>query len=277
MFYFHGTPSGAVESVAFKPFAHPRNIRVIGPNRPGFGQSDPQPGRTISDHALDVMAIADSLGYDKFSVMGASGGGPYSLACAKVIPKERLSGVGVVAGVCPLYLGTKGMDWQGWLRFQAVNFLGPMLGPVMRREYDKRLKGRSYEELARLFKKDLSMIGRSLGENDQAALAQEEVVKEIIDSFIEAYERSAEGAIIDSQLIVGNWDFNIEDIQYEGIKLYWGIEDKGTPVYPARKMHKLLKNAEMMEFENEGHWSIFLNRGDDIFDDFMKDGKEGSG
>ncbi|KAF3903961.1 hypothetical protein ABW21_db0208608 [Orbilia brochopaga] len=271
LFYFHGTPGGACESAAFKPFIYDRNIRIIGTSRPGFGQSDRQPGRTLTDHAHDVLAIADSLGIDKFKVMGASGGGPYSLACANVIPRDRLTGVAVVAGVSPWHLGREGMYWQGWMRFAFIRYLAWLQEPIVRWHWNKHVKGKGREALDTILRRELGVISRNLGVKDKEAMANKDVMEAEINAFHEAYERGFEGAVDDGKCVVGNWEFRVEDIPYEGIKMYYGTEDKATPVQGARKVQKLLKNATLTEYEGEGHWSIFHNRGGDIFDDFMKD------
>lgn len=62
--------------------------RIIAPNRPGFGKSDPQPGRRLLDWPADVTQLADAIGLATFGVIGMSGGGPFSLACANAIPQR---------------------------------------------------------------------------------------------------------------------------------------------------------------------------------------------
>jgi pimeloyl-ACP methyl ester carboxylesterase len=61
-------------------------LRYLIVNRPGFGGSDPQPGRTVAAFAADVQDLADSLGWDRFSVVGVSAGAPFALACAWALP-----------------------------------------------------------------------------------------------------------------------------------------------------------------------------------------------
>jgi pimeloyl-ACP methyl ester carboxylesterase len=60
-------------------------LRVIVPDRPGYGGSTRQPGRTVGDVAADVRMIADALGWQRFAVTGFSGGGPHALACAALL------------------------------------------------------------------------------------------------------------------------------------------------------------------------------------------------
>ena len=55
----------------------------------------------ITDWPNDVAELADYLGIGGFGVCGASGGGPFSLACAWKIP-ERVTSVTVIAGLGPL-------------------------------------------------------------------------------------------------------------------------------------------------------------------------------
>ena len=49
-------------------------MRVLCPDRPGIGLSDPKPDRTIAGYADDVEALADALGLGRFAVLGASSG-----------------------------------------------------------------------------------------------------------------------------------------------------------------------------------------------------------
>jgi pimeloyl-ACP methyl ester carboxylesterase len=72
-------------------------LRLLSYDRPGFGGSTPQPGRTVADTAADVAAIADQLHLDGFAVWGESGGGPFALACAALLPDR------VVAAAPGLY------------------------------------------------------------------------------------------------------------------------------------------------------------------------------
>jgi len=69
----------------------------VAVNRPGYGQSDPAESG-LASVADDTVAVADSLAVHRFAVLGASGGGPYALACAARHP-DRVAAVGTVA--CP--------------------------------------------------------------------------------------------------------------------------------------------------------------------------------
>jgi len=80
-------------------------IKLISPDRPGIGRSDPKPGRTLLDWPSDVSALADHLGLADFAVLGWSAGGPFAAACAYALA-GRVTAAALVAGAIP-------GDWPG--------------------------------------------------------------------------------------------------------------------------------------------------------------------
>src|SRR5262245_6318972 len=53
-------------------------IRYLMVDRPGFGGSDPLPGRRVSDLARDIEDLANALRLERFSILGVSAGAPYA-------------------------------------------------------------------------------------------------------------------------------------------------------------------------------------------------------
>ncbi|CAK7268109.1 hypothetical protein SEPCBS57363_002929 [Sporothrix epigloea] len=96
--YLHGFPSNRLEGMAFDKTARKHKIRLLSLDRPGFGLSTLQPGRQMLDWPDDVLAFVESQGVSKFGVLGASGGGPYVLACARKLPPSALTHVGIMCG-----------------------------------------------------------------------------------------------------------------------------------------------------------------------------------
>ena len=76
-------------------------VRLISPDRPGIGLSDPQPGRTVLDWARDVAELLDQIDVDRFAVMGWSMGGQYAAAVGHALP-HRVTRVAIIAGALPL-------------------------------------------------------------------------------------------------------------------------------------------------------------------------------
>lgn len=76
-------------------------VRLIAPDRPGVGGSDPRPGRTILDWVSDVGELLDLLAIDRFAAMGWSLGGQYAAALGYAW-SPRVTRVAIIAGALPL-------------------------------------------------------------------------------------------------------------------------------------------------------------------------------
>src|SRR3954451_631593 len=105
----HGSPGAGTFFRAEVDSARRRGLRLISYDRPGFGGSTPNPGRSVADAATDVGAILDALGVDRFATYGASGGGPHALACAALLPGRCLAAA-TIAGLAPY--DAAGLDWM---------------------------------------------------------------------------------------------------------------------------------------------------------------------
>ena len=103
VFFFHGSPGSRYQAWVLNRPAASLGLRIIAPERPGFGCSDFQIGRAIHHWPDDVRALADALKLGRFAVLGASGGGPYAAACAACLP-DRLNRAVLVASIGPMTL-----------------------------------------------------------------------------------------------------------------------------------------------------------------------------
>ena len=110
--WLHGSPNIGSPPEPLFASAETHGLRWVSYDRPGYGGSDPQDGRTVGSAAADVAAIADSLGIGRFAVLGHSGGGPHALACAALLPERVSAAVSISA---PAPFEADGLDWfAGW-------------------------------------------------------------------------------------------------------------------------------------------------------------------
>ncbi|MCC3376070.1 alpha/beta fold hydrolase [Cohnella sp. REN36] len=103
----HGTPGariGAAFAAMDKLASAPGHAacRIVAVERPGYGLSDPLPGRTLGHVTADLLRVADALGAERFAAFASSGGAPFALALAAEAP-ERVSRVAIAAGLGPVY------------------------------------------------------------------------------------------------------------------------------------------------------------------------------
>lgn len=111
LFFFHGAPMSRLHLVGMADRFAARGLRVVSPDRPGYGGSSPQPGRSMAEWPRDVATLADRLDIERFLVAGHSSGGPYAVACAALLADRVAAGV-AVAGVTNMAWAPA---WDGYL------------------------------------------------------------------------------------------------------------------------------------------------------------------
>lgn len=66
------------------------DLYILMFDRAGYGESDPNPGRSVKSEAFDIQELADRLDLGtKFYLMGASIGTHSVWSCIKYIPHRR--------------------------------------------------------------------------------------------------------------------------------------------------------------------------------------------
>jgi pimeloyl-ACP methyl ester carboxylesterase len=108
VFWHHGTPNLGAPPAPLFAESDRLGIRWVSYDRPGYGGSTPCPGRSVGSAAGYVAAVADSLGIERFALMGHSGGGPHALACGALLPDRA---VAVVSGAGLAPFDAEGLDW----------------------------------------------------------------------------------------------------------------------------------------------------------------------
>jgi pimeloyl-ACP methyl ester carboxylesterase len=69
-----------------------RGVCAVALDRPGYGATDALDDLDLLARTKDAVAVAGHLGMARFAVQGTSGGGPYALACAVLMP-DRIQAV----------------------------------------------------------------------------------------------------------------------------------------------------------------------------------------
>src|SRR5437868_969172 len=111
--HFHGIPGSRLERHTDDRVYARLGVRYVTVDRPGYGRSDPSPGRTFVDWGADVAELTAALGIERFRAFAVSGGAPFALAVAAVFP-ESVERLAIVSGVGPVDRpgAFTGMDWS---------------------------------------------------------------------------------------------------------------------------------------------------------------------
>jgi pimeloyl-ACP methyl ester carboxylesterase len=224
----HGTPGCRLERWPREGLYQELGVYIVTHDRAGYARSDRRRGRCIADEVDDVLLLADELGLEHFGVTGGSGGGPHALACAALIPPDRLIRVSCVVGIAPF--GRDGLERDAWLAgMDAENV----------KEIDWALAGEEVlaPQLAELMAKTASEVEDNpaavlgdfeLSESDRAALTRPELMQVIRESVREQALGSVAGWVDDDLAHVSPWGFELEQITVPVLVRY-GASDVLVP------------------------------------------------
>ncbi|NTU46159.1 alpha/beta hydrolase [Candidatus Roizmanbacteria bacterium] len=240
LFFFHGWPSCRFHGQRFEIIAKKLHIRLIAPDRPGFGNSDFKKGRTLLDWANDVIELADHLKIKSFPVLGISGGGPYAAVCAYALSK-RITKVGIVVALAPPYI--KGMldgmalqnklAWGFLFRFSAGRYLILFLQLIHIR-YFPFLQVPVYSS------------------KDDQKLIKPEFNKRFMLTIAEAMKQGVKGVAYDLKLYTSDLGFPLHKIKAKTY-IWYGETDKNVSVNMGTYYHENIPNSELTLYPNEGH------------------------
>jgi pimeloyl-ACP methyl ester carboxylesterase len=245
LLWIHGTPGSRLSRSP-----HPEDYVRVGAHvvtfdRAGYGRSTPWPGRSVLDIADDALAVADELGWERFSVLGISGGGPHALALGVRAP-ERIVRLGVAVGGTP-------SDYVDLEDLIEVN-----------REGLRRVREEGRESLEEYLRPLAEGLAADTGaafdsamadapEPDRAWMARPEVRATQIEGIGEAFANGPDGWLADSWALSADWGFTLDQVTVP-VYFWYGELDRNVPIGAVRKMVDQLQVANFELIPGKGHF-----------------------
>lgn len=244
VFYFHGMPGSSLEAMSVDSIARDLNLRLIAPERPGYGDSASRIDFSLQDWPLLISELAEQLKLDHFSILGYSGGGPYALACAHYMP-SRINRIVLVSSPAPL--SSKVMrqninaDFKPLFELAATDHAAALqqLSPMVA----------SAEVL-------MGIMQAPLSGSDKTLFEQDEFRKNYLQNLSRAIQQGSSGFINDLRCLYLPWPFDLEDIQLP-IDIWHGRNDINIGFPVAEFLTDAMRNASPHFLHNSGHFFIF--------------------
>lgn len=235
-----------------------RGLRLISYDRPGYGESSPQPGRTVADCAGDVRAICAELGIDRLATWGISGGGPHVLACAALLP-DLVTAAASLASLAPY--GADGLDYFAGMGQDNVDYFRLFLTDeaAARAQTDQdrlELLAASPEDFA-------AVLGSLLAPADAAVLPGE---------MAEYQTCSGQGGLVrgsegwwEDNCMLRPWGFDLAGITVPVLLLH-GSQDRMVPFGHGQWLAAHIPGVEARLLEDDGHLTLLQNRVPEVHD-----------
>lgn len=246
IFLFHGTPGSRIVDFENASILNDFKIRIIAPERPGYGFSDPKSEGNILDWSNDIKELADFLEIDKFHVAGESGGGAYTLGCALQMPTRILSAT-LIGSTCPpeIIKSAKGM------------FIGNKIGFFLAKHLPVVLKWTSANfgnAINKYPEKVIEKMKMQLCNWDKNVIEKKGKAGE--DSFIlhfkEAYRQGGKGHLKDSLLLAHPWGFDWKELKLP-VFMWHGESDNLMPIGPAKEFSNQIPDCQFNFLPEVGH------------------------
>jgi pimeloyl-ACP methyl ester carboxylesterase len=230
-----------------------RGLRLISYDRPGYGGSAAQPGRSVADCAADVRAICAELGIGRLAMWGISGGGPHVLACAALLP-DLVTAVGSLASLAPL--GAEGLDWfagMGELNAEDARlFLRDPEAARAKLESDR-------EEILAASAAEMAAGMKTLLSPADAAVLKDALADYLIYCDHEGLAPGGQGWWDDAMAHSSPWGFELSAISVP-VLLMHGRQDQFVPFGHGQWLAAHIPGVEARLFDHDGHLTLLANR-----------------
>ncbi len=248
----HGTPGSRYMFALTDQAARDRGLRIIAPERPGYGLSDYHRRDLLADTAADLVAVADALGLERFALIGVSGGGPHAMAAAASMP-DRIALLALISPVGPI------ADCHRRIRMSSFH-----------RVVFTRV-GRSNRACASFFWSLRNLIRwapsvahaglmRRVTLSDRAILTRAEVRANLRAALFEGLRPGIKGALQDLRLFCGPWNLPLAEIDVPTI-VWQGSDDTIVPPQAAYHLAESLPNCRLDVEQGAGHYWVFAQFG----------------
>ncbi|QLD86096.1 alpha/beta hydrolase [Natronomonas halophila] len=245
--FLHGTPGSRLLGRLLEPAAEDLGIRVLAPDRPGYGRSSPWAERSVRDAEAFLTPVLDDAGVESAGVVAFSGGAPYALAAAATRP-DRIDRIDLVAGATPPALS------------EATPAIQRLLG---------RLATTTPAALRGLFRGQAWLASRLAPSfvlaqyTDDAESVPDAAAETVKADFVEAFADSRRGAVTEFRHATTDWGIDFADVTGD-VRLWHGDADANVPIADARRLETQLPNAELRALNDADHLQTLLRSVPDV-------------
>jgi pimeloyl-ACP methyl ester carboxylesterase len=234
-----------------------RGARLMSYDRPGYGGSTPQPDHSVADGAADVRAIAAELGIERLAVWGLSGGGPYALACAALLPDLVVSAA-AVASIAPW--DSPGLDFfDGMGKDNEEGIKRYFDDPEAEREELRTQR----EELLEITPEQIVGAWDSLLSPVDAGAVSGDFAEWLVRGLRDGLAPGGQGWWDDGVAHLSPWGFDLGSIRVP-VKIWHGRHDRFVPFQHGEWLARHVGGAEAELTETDGHLTLLIDKVPDV-------------
>jgi pimeloyl-ACP methyl ester carboxylesterase len=244
----HGTPGSRFMFALTDQAARERGLRILAPERPGYGLSEFCRAETLAQTAGDIHAFADAVGFEQFALIGVSGGGPHAVAAAAAMP-ERILLLALIGTVGPI------AECKNKIRMSKLHrliFTRMGRAPTACATFFWSLRNLVRYAPGAAY----GILQRRVTASDRSVLLRSEVKANLQAAIREGLRTGIAGALQDLRLFSGIWDLPLVDIDVPAV-MWQGSDDTIVPPDAAYYLARALPNCRLDVIQQAGHYWVF--------------------
>lgn len=221
-------------------------VRLIIPDRPGYGLSEYVPDHGYLDFAEDLLELVDQLDIQQFSIMGLSIGAIYGSAFAYKTP-QRLRSIAMISSTPP------------FRSFSDFSGIPPSLKLLV--AFSKYLPTAA-QLIAEIAIKNACanpqkfLTNIPVGTSDRAIFSRPSLKQHIEECLLAGSKDCHSGFVHDILLSAEAWPFPVEDIRIK-IDFWHGTEDLHSPISRIKPVIDAIPDSRLFQIEGGGHFLIY--------------------
>lgn len=239
--FLHGTPGSRRLGELLAHTAREYGVRLLAPDRPGFGRSSPWPDRSVRDAAKFITPVLDDADVQTAGLVAFSGGSPYALAMAAT-QAARIDQVDIIAGATPPTVSEEIPIIQRVLAGLATTT------PAL-------LKGIFRAQAWLAARMDPAFVLGQYTENENAVTDDEAAI--VKADFVEAFANHRSGAVTEFRNTNTHWDIDFTEID-PAVKLWHGGTDTNVPVSAVRNLTEVIPSAKLQVLPEADHLQTLI-------------------
>lgn len=230
-----------------------RGIRLIIPDRPGFGGSDAKPFNGFTEWSKDLRQLADLLKLKEFYLAGYAMGGRYAMAAATVMP-QRIKKLALVSvGAAP----QTEADLKLSIPIYRMNLrLARDLPQVHRIFVSIMRKG-----IISNPKRFLNFMAAKMGATDAKVFQSQDFEDSFYTILAEGIHQGGLGFAHEVTVLMQPWDFDPAAITLP-MEQWHGMEDNHVPFVLAQRLADQLPQVNLHTVPKRGHYLYFTQFGE---------------
>ena len=243
--FCHGLADSRLSAHWFTRAANDLGLRLVAPDRPGMGGTEPRQLNQLADWVEDAELVLDALRVESADVFGVSAGGPYAAACAAAIPGRVRS----LTLISPL--GAPGWSTRGMAPGERASLALATRAPAFGGWFLGRLAALARRSPRSFF----YLTATSLPDIDNQTLGQPGTRESFLTNYREAFRQGSWGVAQDLRVLTQPWGFDLGSIEAPA-SIRHGDVDTTVPLQHARLYAEAIPSAQLHIHPGHGHFSI---------------------